>query len=116
MSNPIGTAGDTAVRQRRGKLGGLLADRPLAVKISIVAGVSPARSRTCGRQGLLPGDSTPDATKNLRDNVTALADLNRVINVGQSSMNQLAMAGATGNPAEAQNLLAEVASANDETE
>ena len=116
MSNPIGTAGDTAVRQRRGKLGGLLADRPLAVKISIVAVLSAALSITIGLQGLLSGDSTADATKNLRDNVTALADLNRVINVGQSSMNQLAMAGATGNPAEAQKLLAEVSAANDETE
>src|ERR1044072_1976115 len=116
MSNPIGTAGDTAVRQRRGKLGGLLADRPLAVKISIVAVLSAAVSITIGLRGLLSGDSTADATKNLRDNVTALADLNRVINVGQSSMNQLAMAGATGNPADAQKLLAEVSAANDETE
>jgi len=98
MSYSISTAARTSTG-RRGVLAGLLADRPMAVKIAVVVAFSAALSIVLGVQGMVSLGSAATSSDELGKNVTALARLNHLINDGRAASQELLLAAAAENRA-----------------
>jgi len=98
MPYTIGTA-DPAAR-RRG-LASMLADRRLAVKVAIVVVLAAVVSVVLGVQGMLSLGAAARSTVDTQKSVTALALLNQVIGTGSSTMQEIVLAAATGDPGDA---------------
>jgi methyl-accepting chemotaxis protein len=100
MTYSIRTAGGASVIKRRGVLAGLLADRPLAVKIAVVVIFSAAVSIGLGVQGMSSLGNAADATKGLERNVSALTLINDVVSQGRSASTEYLLASASSDPVE----------------
>jgi methyl-accepting chemotaxis protein len=101
MSYSISTATRISTG-RRGVLAGLLADRPMAVKIAVVVAFSAALSIVLGVQGMVSLGSAATSSDELGKNVTALARLNHLINDGRAASQELLLAAAAEDRAVAQ--------------
>ncbi len=100
-----GDVGPAVPTGRRG-VAGLLADRPLAVRIGLMVIFSAVVSLALGIQGMVSLGSAAESSESTQTNVTALALLNRVTNTGGSAVQELVLAAASGDAADAENHLA----------
>ncbi len=100
MTYSIGTTRGGQVIRRQGVLAGLLADRPLAAKISVVVVFSAIVSVVLGLQGMTSLTAAASATKGLEQNVSAMSLLNRVTSQGRSASTEFLLAAVATNTAD----------------
>ena len=95
MTYPISTA-TRPNGNARGALAGLLADRPMAVKIAVTVVFSAALSIVLGLQGMASLGAAAASSDALGNNVTALARLDEVISDGRAATQELLLAATAG--------------------
>jgi methyl-accepting chemotaxis protein len=101
MSYPtVSDAADRTVTTYRRSLARVLADRPIAAKISVIVVFSAIVSAVLGIQGMVSVGTAADANGRTQDNVTALGLLNRVTSDGSAATQELVLAAASTDAAD----------------
>jgi methyl-accepting chemotaxis protein len=95
MNHVVSVDADSGVPAPPRGLARVLADRPLAVKISVILVFSAIVSAGLGVQGMVSIGSAVDASKGTQGNVTALSLLNQVTRDGSMESQELVLAAAS---------------------